>query len=351
MACDPADAKTAPPETGDLDMTDAAEPSADALIARAALAEDAAMAVPGVTNSDGAGASWRQGEAFLITSDGFAGGYKSSSFSASVSVVAGSGTGMETDHASNRARHVRDLRSAKDIGTEAGERAMRRLNPRKVDTGSLPVVFEPRVSNSILGHLAGAINGASIARGTSFLRNEMGKEVFAKGITIVDDPLRRRGLGSRPFDGEGVACKRMALIDNGVLTTWILSSASARQLGLRTTGHAARGVAGAPSPSTSNLYMEAGRATPDELMADVKLGVYVTDLIGFGVNGVTGDYSRGAAGFWIENGTLTYPVSEMTVAGNLNDMFKNITAANDLVFRYGTDAPTLRIDGLTLAGR
>ena len=248
-------------------------------------------------------------------------------------------------------RHVRDLRSAKDIGAEAGDRAVRRLNPRKVDTGSLPVVFEPRVSNSILGHLAGAINGASIARGTSFLRNEMGKEVFAKGITIVDDPLRRRGLGSRPFDGEGVACKRMALIDNGVLTTWILSSASARQLGLRTTGHAARGVAGAPSPSTSNLYMEAGRATPDELMADVKLGVYVTDLIGFGVNGVTGDYSRGAAGFLIENGKLGPAISEFTIAGNLKDMFRNVTPANDLKFRYGADAPTLRIDGMTVAGK
>ena len=337
--------------TPDLDLLDTHEPTGDELYERAAEAEDAARAVPGVANSDGAGASWRQGEAFLITSDGFVGGYKSSSFSTSVSVVAGTGTGMETDHASNRARHVRDLRSAQDIGAEAGDRAVRRLNPRKVDTGSLPVVFEPRVSNSILGHLAGAINGASIARGTSFLRNEMGKQVFAKGISIVDDPLRPRGLGSRPFDGEGVACQRMALIDDGVLTTWVLSSASARQLGLKTTGHAARGVAGAPSPSTSNLYMEAGTATPEALMADIKLGVYVTDLIGFGVNGVTGDYSRGAAGFLIENGKLGPAISEFTIAGNLKEMFRHVTPANDLKFRHGSDAPTLRIDGMTVAGK
>lgn len=337
--------------TPDLDMLDSHEPTGDELYERAAEAEDAARAVPGITNSDGAGAGWRQGEVFLITSDGFAGGYKSSSFSASVSVVGGSGTGMETDHASNRARHVRDLRPSKDIGAEAGERAVRRLNPRKVETGSLPVVFEPRVSNSMIGHLASAINGASIARGTGFLRNEMGKDVFAPGIRIIDDPLRKRGLASRPFDGEGVACKRMALIDNGVLTTWLLSSAPARQLGLKTTGHAARGIAGAPSPSASNLYMEAGTLTPEELMADITLGVYITDLIGFGVNGVTGDYSRGAAGFLIENGKLGPAISEFTIAGNLKEMFKRITPANDLKFRYGADAPTLRLDGMTVAGK
>ena len=337
--------------TPDLDLFDTHAPDGEELYERAAEAEDAARAIKGITNSDGAGAGWRQAEAFLITSDGFAGGYKSSSFSASVSMVAGSGTLMETDYASTRARHVRDLEAAAKVGAEAGQRAVARLNPRKVESMSVPVVFEPRIANSMVGHFVGSITGPSIARGTSFLRNDMGKQVFATGITIVDDPSRPRGLGSRPFDGEGVACRRMALIDDGMLTTWLLSSASARQLGLKTTGHASRGVTGTPSPSPSNLYMEAGKLTPEQLMADIKLGVYITDLIGFGVNGVTGDYSRGAAGFLIENGKLGPAISEFTIAGNLREMFRQMTPANDLKFRYGADAPTLRIDGMTVAGK
>ena len=214
----------------------------------------------------------------------------------------------------------------------------------------MPIVYDPRVSMSLVGHFAGAINGASIARGVSFLKDAMGKQVFARGIEIVDDPHRVRGLRSKPFDGEGVANGRRALAQDGLLTTWIMDSASARQLGLATTGHAARGTGGPPSPAATNLYMQAGTPTPAELMADIKQGFYVTELIGMGVNGVTGDYSRGASGFWIENGAIAYPVNEITIAGNLKDMFLHLTPANDLTFRYGTNAPTLRVEGMTIAG-
>ncbi|MFW6027415.1 MAG: metallopeptidase TldD-related protein, partial [bacterium] len=224
------------------------------------------------------------------------------------------------------------------------------LGSRRLPSGRVPVVFDRRVSRSLLGHFAGAVSGPSIARGTSFLKNEMDKPVFADSVRIVDDPHRRRGLGSRPFDGEGVATRRFAVVDGGRLTTWLLDSASARQLGLETTGHAARGTGGPPHPSPSNFYMEPGEATPEALMADIESGFYVTDLIGMGVNPVTGDYSRGAGGFWIESGRIAHPVNEVTVAGNLKNMFRTLTPANDLEFRYGMDAPTVRVDGMTVAG-
>jgi PmbA protein len=227
---------------------------------------------------------------------------------------------------------------------------VKRLNPRRVKSQSVPVVFDPRVSAGLLGHFAGAISGASIARGVSFLKEFMGKPVFAPGITIIDDPHRIRGQRSKPFDGEGVRNQKRAIIEDGVLTTWLLDCSSAKQLGLTSTGHAARGTGGPPSPSTTNFYMEAGKLSPDELMADIREGLYLTELMGMGVNGVTGDYSRGAAGFWIENGKIAYPVSEITIASNLKEMFHNLTPANDLVFRYGTNAPTLRVEGMTIAG-
>ncbi len=335
----------------DLEVVDTAEPDAEELYARAAATEDAARAIAGVTNSDGAEAGWRRGVNYLYTSDGFSGSYASSGFGLSVSVVAGKDNTMETDHAFSRARFQSDLRSPEDVGTEAGQRAARRVNPRKIESERVPIVFDPRVANSMLGHLTGAISGPAIARGTSFLRKDMGKAVFAEGITIVDDPHRKRGLGSRPFDGEGVRTQRMNLVDKGVLKTWLMSTASARQLELRSTGHASRGINGPPGPSPSNLYMEAGKVTPAELMADIRSGIYVTDLIGFGINPVTGDYSRGAAGFRIENGELAYSISEFTIAGNLRDMFLALVPANDLEFRRGADAPTIRIDGMTVAGK
>jgi PmbA protein len=333
-----------------LDIEDANEPSADLLIERARSAEGAALAVKGVTNSEGGGASFGRTAIALATSEGFLGRYAGTSHSIGVAVIAGEGAGMQVDHDSASARHADDLAKAQAVGQSAGERAVARLNPRKVPSQAVPVIYDPRVSMGMLGHFVSAISGSSIARGVSFLKDQMGKPVFAPGITIVDDPHRLRGQRSKPFDGEGVANAKRALIENGVLTTWLLDCASAKQLGLQTTGHAARGTGGPPSPAPTNLYMEAGTLTPAQLMSDIKSGFLVTDLMGMGVNGVTGDYSRGASGFWIENGEIAYPVSEVTIAGNLKDMFRALTPANDLVFRYGMNAPTLRVEGMTVAG-
>jgi PmbA protein len=333
-----------------LDLEDKREPSEAELTDMIARAEDAARAVPGVTNSEGAEAGWGRVEVALAASNGFRGAYAGTRWGVSVSVLAGEGTAMERDYDYASVVFGENLPAPEALGKSAGERAVRRLNPRKAATAKVPIVYDPRVANGLIGHFVGAINGASIARGTSFLKDKMGQQIFARGIRIIDDPHRPRGLRSKPFDGEGVANKKRALIEDGVLTTWLLDLRSARQLGLTTTGHAARGTSSPPSPSATNLYLEPGTVTPEDLMADIRQGFYVTELIGMGVNGVTGDYSRGAAGYWIENGKLTYPVSEVTVAGNLKDMFRNLTPANDLLFRYGTDSPTVRIDGMTLAG-
>jgi PmbA protein len=246
--------------------------------------------------------------------------------------------------------HAADLDSAEIIGRNAGERAVKRLNPRKVETRRVPVVFDPRISGSLISHLANAANGAAIARKTSFLRDKLDERLFRRGIAVIDDPLRKRGLRSRPFDAEGVATHELKLIEDGVLKSWLLDCATARELRLQTTAHAHRGVSSVPSPGPSNLYLAPGTATPEQLIGDIKDGFFVTDLIGVGVNLVTGDYSRGAAGFWIENGTLGYPVSEVTIAGHLSEIFARLQPANDLSFRYATNAPTLRVEGLTVAG-
>lgn len=338
------------PDPLDLDMADAAEPNAEALIARASLAEDAARAVPGVTNSEGAEAGFSRSEIVLVTSAGFAGRRVGTHHSVSATALAGSGTGMQRDYDYHGTVHLSDLDDPALIGRSAGERAVRRLNPTRPSTARLPVVFDPRVAGGLLGHLAGAINGAGVARGTSFLRDKMGQRLFAPGVFVHDDPRRVRGARSRVFDGEGTPTAARALIEDGVLTTWLLDSRSARQLGLTSTGHASRGTSGPPSPAPSNLYMTAGAMTPAALMADIKLGLYVTEMIGMGVNGITGDYSRGAAGLMIRDGQLAEPVAEITIAANLIDMFANLTPANDLRFRRGTDCPTVRIEGMTMAG-
>lgn len=334
----------------ELELYDPTEVSADTLGAMAAEAEDAARSVDGVTNSDGAGASASSWAISLVTSHGFSGHYRGSSFSSSVSAVAGTGTDMERDYEFTSARHFSDLTSSADVGRTAGERAVRRLNPAKIESGQLPVIYDPRVSKSLLGHFSGAINGTSVARGTSFLKDMLGSPVFADGVSIIDDPLRVRGLSSKLFDGEGVRVSATRLIDHGTLKSWMLNSAAARQLGMEVTGHASRGTSSAPGITSSNLYMEAGAVAPDDLYADVRDGLYVTELIGMGVNGVTGDYSRGAAGFRIREGDLAESISEVTIAGNLKDMFRAIVPASDLEFRYGTDAPTVRIDGMMIAG-
>ena len=334
-----------------LDLLDRDVPSLDVLERRAHEAEEAALAVKGVTKSSGASASSGIGGMVLVTSTGFHGAYLRSSQGISMTAIAGEGTGMERDYDFTSAIHGADLASPRDIGQSAGERAVARVNPRKVKTCKAPVVFDPRVAGSLIGHLIGAANGASVARKTSFLKDKLGQQLFDGSIRIIDDPLRVRGLRSQTFDAEGVAVKRRAIVDEGVLTTWLLDCATARELGMATTGHAHRGVSSSPSPGAYNLHLEPGDATPEELMSDIKEGFYITDLIGSGVNGVTGDYSRGASGFWIENGKLTYAVSEVTIAGHLFDIFKSMRPANNLVFKYGVNSPTVRIEGLTIAGR
>ena len=334
----------------DLDLVDRNLPDVGALERIARNAEQAGLAVKGVSKSGGASASVGIGGMVLLTSGGFSGAYLGSRHGLSMTAIAGDGTGMERDYDYTSTLHAADLEAPEKIGRTAGERAVERLNPRKVSTKKVPVVFDRRVSASLVGHLSGAINGASIARKTSFLKDKLGAQLFARGINIIDDPLRRRGLRSQPFDAEGVAGKRMALVEDGVLKTWLLDCATARELGMRTTGHAHRGASSTPSPGPTNLHLEPGTMSLDELLKDIGEGFYITDLIGSGVNGVTGDYSRGAAGFWIENGIRAYPVSEVTVAGHLLDIFKTLMPANDLQFRYGTNAPTLRVEGLTIAG-
>ena len=335
----------------DLDLLDPDLPSVAELEAMAKTAEQAALTIKGVAKSGGASASAGIGGMVLVTSHGFRGAYLGSRHGISMTAIAGEGTGMERDYDYSSSLHAADLDSPEKIGRTAGERAVERLNPRKVSTRKVPVVFDPRISGSLVSHLASAANGASVARKTSFLRDKMGAKLFDDGIRIVDDPLRKRGLRSHPFDGEGVAHRRLALVDDGVLHSWLLDCSTARELGLTTTGHASRGVSSVPSPSPSNLHMEPGRQSPEDLIADIDDGFYVTDLIGMGVNMVTGDYSRGASGFWIENGKRTYPVSEVTIAGHLFDIFRTLTPANDLEFRYSTNAPTLRFEGLTVAGQ
>jgi PmbA protein len=332
-----------------LGIADDADPEPAELRARALAAEDSAREVRGVTNSEGAGAGHGRSQVALVTSHGFAGAYAGTSHSTYASVLAGAGETMQRDYASHSARHLADLDSAESIGERAGLRAVSRLNPRRVDSGPMPIIFDPRVGNSLVGHLIGAIVGPAITRRSSFLLDMLEQRIFPEGITILDDPLRERGLRSRPFDGEGLPTAERALIDRGVLTGWLLDSASARQLGLQPTGHAVRG-GGSPGASATNVHMQPGEIGTQDLMSDIKRGLYITELIGQGVNGVTGDYSRGASGFLIENGATTSAVAEITIAGNLKDIFANIVAANDLDFRYGINVPTLRVDGMTVAG-
>lgn len=335
----------------DLDLLDPVLAPVSELESLARRAEEAALAVGGVTKSGGAGAGAGLGGFALVTSTGFEGASLGSSTSFSVTAIAGEGTGMERDYDYSSVRHRADLDAPEAIGRSAGERAVRRLNPRKVDTRKVPVIFDPRTAGSFPGYLAAAANGQSVARKTSFLRERLGQRVFRPGIAIVDDPLRKRGLRSRPFDGEGIAARPMTVVEDGILTGWFLDTATALELGMKTTGHASRGVGGPPAPGATNLHLAAGTESPEAMIGAIKDGLYVTDMIGHGVNMVTGDYSRGCSGYWIENGELAYAVAEITIAGNLVDMFLNLTPANDLEFRYGTDAPTVLVEGLTVAGR
>lgn len=340
-------AKTYP----DLELFDPTEVSSEQLREAALAMEEAALGVSGVSNSSGAGASAGMGGLVLATSHGFAGSYMGSRFSRSVSVIAGEGTGMERDYDFDSRLYFAELDAPEEIGRRAGERVVKRINPRQVPTGKdLTVVFDPRVARGFVGHIASAINGAAVARKTSFLRDKMGEQILKAGLSITDDPLIVRGPASRPFDGEGVSGERLVMIEDGVLKHWFLSTSTAREIGMQTNGRGVRGGT-TVSPSSTNLALEPGDISPEELIRNVGNGFYVTELIGQGVNMITGEYSRGATGFWIENGELTFPVSEVTIASNLKDMFMRVTPANDIDRDFGTAAPTLAIEGMTLAGR
>ena len=333
----------------DLDAVDPAEPDPAELRARALEAEAAALAVAGVTNSSGASAGASGSTIALASSGGFSGTYRTTGHSCSAAVIAGEGATMQRDHAWHSARHLTDLDSASGIGRLAGERAVARVSPARPKPGRYPVLFDPRVASSLLGHFTGAINGAAVARRTSFLQDKLGAQLFGAGVTIVDDPLRKRGLRSRPFDGEGVRVSREELVSGGRLNGWMADSTSARQLGIQPTGHAARGVGGGPSASPSNLYFEPGARSRAELLSAFPEAVLIIELIGQGVNGVTGDYSRGAAGFMVRNGEIAEPIAEITIASNLIDMFATLEPGSDLEFRRGVDAPTLLIPEMTVA--
>ena len=333
----------------DLDLDDGGDPDPSLLRERALAAEEAARAVAGVTNSNGGSASASASTFAFATSTGFAGATRATGYSCSASVVAGEGGSMQRDYGWHSARHGGDLEAPEDIGRRAATRAVARLNPRRVKPGVLPVLFDPRVATTLIGHFIGAISGSAIARKSSFLLDALDTQVFAKGVTIHDDPLRKRGLRSRSFDGEGLPVRPMELVSDGVLNGWLAESASARQLGIAPTGHAVRGVSGAPGAGPANLYIAPGRRSREEMVAGVSEGILVTELIGQGVNGVTGDYSRGAAGFLITNGEIGPAVAEITIASNLKQMFATLEPASDLRFRRGVDSPTLLVPEMTIA--
>jgi PmbA protein len=326
----------------DLDLVSSRIPDAAELQDMAHAVEAAALAVPGVTKSGGAGASSFDRTGAMVISNGFARATRRTGVSFSASAIAGDGTAMQRDYDYSSAVHFEDLRSPDEVGREAGRRAVKRLDPRKVASQAVPVVFDSRVSSSLIGHLLGAIGGSAIARGTSFLKNDLGKAIFPEELFIVEDPLRPRGLSSRSFDGDGLPTQKRNLIEDGRLTTWLLDLRSARQLDLAPTGHGS---------GPSNIHMQAGAMTPQELMRDIRQGLLVTEMLGSSIDMVTGDYSRGASGYWIENGEPTFPVSEITIAGNLRDIFRNVTPASDLDFTRAINAPTCRVEGLTIAGR
>lgn len=333
----------------DLDLFDATQIDTARLTADALATEEAARAVAGVTNSGGAGASSSMGGLVLVTSSGFAGEYAATRFGRSVSAIAGEGTKMERDYDFSSRLHFADLDTPENIGRRAGERAVRRLGARQAKTGPVNVVFDPRLARGIAAHLASAINGASVARKTSFLRDSLGKQILKSGISVTDNPLRVRGSSSRPFDGEGIEGQPLTMVEDGVLNHWLLSGSSARELGLVGNGRGVRSGSGV-SPASTNFAIEPGSETPEDLIRSLRTGFYVTEVFGQGVDMITGQYSRGASGFWIENGELAYPVSEVTIASNLKDMFLNMTPASDIDRNFGMTAPILVIEGMTLAG-
>lgn len=337
--------KGEPPE---LDLDDGYEPDPLILKERALEAEAALLGVDKVAKSTGASASASGSVIAIATSHGVSAVRKTSGHGVSAGGIAGEGSAMERDYDWHSAHHFEDVDDPAQIGRSAGERAAARLGPKRIGGGVLPVLFDPRVATSLLNHLSGAINGAAVARRTSFLQDRMDKRVFNNGVDVIDDPLRPRGLRSHGFDGEGLPVRQMKIVEDGILKSWFAASAAARQLGIAPTGHAVRGVGGAPGAGPSNFYFAAGKRSRDELLAAYPRALLVTELIGQGVNMVTGDYSRGAAGFLVENGEIAHPVSEITIASNLADMFATLEPGSDLEFRHGVDAPTILIPEMTV---
>ena len=333
-----------------IDLYDDAVPAVERLTETATAVEAAALSNDGITNSEGGSASHGVSHVMIATSNGFSANYRRSSQGISAVVIAEKDGAMERDYDYTSAVFGEDLDSPQQVGASAAERTLSRLGPQKTATGQFPVVYHQRVAGSLVGTLAGAINGAAIARGTSFLKDSMGEQITSPGLTFIDDPLRPRGMASRLFDGEGLAVSRRAMVEDGVLKSWFLDIASATKLGLAPTGQAARGMGSSPAPGSSNFYLENGDISFDELIADIEEGFLVTEMMGNSVDMITGDYSRGAGGFWISNGKVTHAVSEATIAGNLKDMFKAVTRANDIDMRRSTAAPSLRIEGMMVAG-
>ncbi len=334
----------------DLDMFDPQLPDAAALEQRARAAEAAALDETAIKTVDHADAGHGVVDVLIGTSNGFMGGYQRSSHGISAVVIAEKDGQMERDYDYSAAVYASDLEAAETVGRNAARRTLERLGARKPKTGKFPVIYDRRVAASLVGTMAGAINGAAIARGTSFLKDKMGQQVTRTGLNFIDDPLRPRGMGSRLFDAEGLPVVARKMIDDGVLTGWFLDLASATKLGLTPTGNARRSLGSAPSPGTSNFYIENGHLSRDALIADIDEGFLITEMMGSSVDMITGDYSRGAGGFWISNGAISHPVSEATIAGNLADMFMQITAADDIDMRDSTAAPSLRIDSMMVAG-
>ncbi len=326
------------------------EPAPAALQVDALEAEAACAAIDGITQVQSAAAGFGRSRVHIAASNGFSGGYGRTSRSVSCVGIAGIGTGMERDYDGDSRTMQADLRSAEEIGRSAGERAVARHGARKPATGSYPVLFDERISGSLLGHLLGAANGASIARGSSWLKDSLGQQILPAHLSVIEDPYRPRLAGSRPFDGEGIATRRRAIIENGVLTGWTLDLASARKLGLESTGNAARGAGSIPSPANWNIELTQGDVSRENLIRDMGTGLLVTSMIGSTINPNTGDYSRGASGFWIENGEIAYPVNECTIAGNLLDMLPRIQPANDARTHLSRVVPSILIEGMTLAG-
>jgi PmbA protein len=338
-------------DAGGLELADPApEPAPEALLDDARAAEAAALAVSGVTQVQSASAGYGASDIWLAATNGFSGGYRRTDRSVSCVAIAGTGTGMERDYDGDSRTFQSDLRDAGEIGRIAGERAVERLSPRRPKTGTYPVLFDERIASSLIGHLSAAINGSAIARGSSWLRDALGTQVLPQALSLVEDPHRPRIGGSRPFDAEGLPTRRRAVVENGVLTGWTLDLATGRKLGMASTGNAARGTSAPPSPSAWNLELTQGTASRADLIRDMGTGLLVTSMIGSTINPNTGDYSRGASGFWVENGQITYPVNECTIAGNLREMLLRLIPANDARPWLSRVVPSLLVEGMTLAG-